>query len=108
MEPKARFKQSSLLLGGTAFGEILHEALACCHVCTCPLSKGAKDGHAGGPSHTGICSVHVRHREGDMYLLYLSFVWASDGAEQEGAQMQALPHGPDQISSCLAAARRGA
>lgn len=45
-------------------------------------------------------------QQGDTYFLYLLFAWASDGAEQKGAQTQGLPRGPDQISRSLAAARR--
>lgn len=41
-----------------------------------------------------------------MYLLCL-FVWSSDGAEKNGAQTQALPHGLEQISRSPAATRKG-
>lgn len=58
----------------------------------------ATQGSAARPRGTG----RVTH-----YLLYLLFAWASDGAEQNGAQIQALPHGPDQISRSLSATGRG-
>lgn len=38
-------------LGGIVL-EILHEAPACCDVCTQPLPKGVKDGHAADSSHS--------------------------------------------------------
>lgn len=100
MGPKVRLKHSSAYLGGIVLGEILHEALACRHICTWPLSKGVKDGHTTDSSHTGICCmariccVPTGHWKVDTYLLCL-FVWSSDGAEKNGAQTQALPHGPD-------------
>lgn len=101
MEPKDRLKQSSLSLGGIVFGEILHEALACCHICRWPLSKGARTGTQLVPATLPQGTGRATH------ICCISFVWASDGAEQKGAQTQALLHGPDQTSRSLAATRRG-